>query len=214
MRKLFAIACIALVWGCQPSDKVVINGNDKAWVAKYSKGDGVDSNYLVVTQQGQGCTFPFPQNGHINYLDRWAYTGNVRDAAGKKFMVLKFKIDGNAKFVPLDGANTGIHPYFEEGELLNGWWAALPYAVKPEDIINKGVQTVKIPLTPESWGNVGGQNGATSDDTKAQFAQAVKYMGHVGLTFGCYDGGCYGHGIKIKDGGNATFTLVSVTFTN
>jgi hypothetical protein len=62
--------------------------------------------------------------------------------------------------------------------------------------------TLTFPLTPDRWGSVYGKTGTQA---LSQFADAMKNIGRVGLTFG---GGCYaGHGNYVT-GGKVRFQLI------
>lgn len=187
----------------------------KGWEATFSKGDGQSENVLPLTQvpdlpkpiaKPGGCKFKFPQNGHVNYLVRRAQGG------AKKFVVVKMKISGNAKFIPLDGGSPATaHVYLDEADITNRWWAK-PQWFDLQKMLNKGVVTLTIPFTPENWGNVNGQPGNYNADTLAQFKRVLGSMGHVGVTFGGWSQ--WGHGVKIKNGGTAECYIVSVTFSD
>jgi hypothetical protein len=57
----------------------------------------------------------------------------------------------------------------------------------------------------DQWSDVYGRFG---NDAPSQFADALKYVGHVAMTFG---GGCFfGHGVNIS-GGPAQFILTNYT---
>ena len=195
----------------------------KGWKATFSKGDGQKENVLPIIQlsadgktevplpvakPGGGKWF-FPHGGgHVNYITRRAEV-----AKGKKFMVLRFKMIGTGKFKGLDPAGTGacIHPYIEEGFTINGWWADYAYSIILDEVGDKGMVTLKVPLDPSKWGNIQGQNGASSAETRQKFASVIAHLGHVGVSFGCCEGGCYGHGVKAVQG-NPQGYIIGVTF--
>ena len=64
-----------------------------------------------------------------------------------------------------------------------------------------GSTTLTATLEPSRWTDVSGKSGA---ELPAAFADALRYAGRVGVTFG---GGCFaGHGVFVT-GGTATFTI-------
>ena len=64
-----------------------------------------------------------------------------------------------------------------------------------------GTQTLRIPLTPDNWSDVYGQNGAANP---AAFQAALDDLNVVGFTFGGQD--FAGHGAYVRSG-VAHFTL-------
>lgn len=215
-RSLIPLTLIALVANTFAADV------GKGWRPYFSKGDGESEQVYKINQvpnaplpikKPAGCSFKFPANGHINYLAREAQGG------AHKFVQLRFKIEGQAKFIPLDGGPiAAMHLYMDESmPMMNAWWASYAYSVKLQDVIKpKGqakVLTVKVPLTPENWGSIDGYPGSYDQKRRDDFAHCLKNMGHIGVTFGGFDGG-YGHGVKIKNGGSATCTIIDVTFVD
>lgn len=158
-----------------------------------------------------GCAFTFPgSGGHVNYIIRRAQGGS------HKFVVMKFRIDGDPKgqFKASDGGNPAtMHLYFEKGTpLINAWWGR-NNGVVLEQVLNKGSQTIKVPLTPENWGNIEGGGG---DANKDAFTDALKNMGHCGFSIGGYQFG-WGHGAKFvpsKGGKPAVMIVQSYEFTD
>ena len=68
--------------------------------------------------------------------------------------------------------------------------------------------TLTAPITPDQWSSVYGKFGSQDATTLAGFQDALRNLGHVGMTFG---GGCFfGHGVNIS-GGTARFSLISYT---
>ncbi len=80
------------------------------------------------------------------------------------------------------------------------WWAdAAKFDLGPED---NQVHVIKVPLTPDCWGNVGGLLG--SQDPNA-FWSALANVGWFGLTFGGQSSA--GHGVALSSG-SAKFVLI------
>jgi hypothetical protein len=62
-----------------------------------------------------------------------------------------------------------------------------------------------VPLSPGSWSSVFGASGTASAEATAGFADTLRNVANVGMTFG---GGCFaGHGAYVSSG-TATFYLV------
>jgi hypothetical protein len=210
--KLLTLCCVA---GLIQSTSAVDIG--KGWKTYFSKGDGEKENIMKVTQipdapwpiqKPGGCTFRFPQNGHINYITRRCEGG-----LKTKFIQVTMKVYGKATFIPLDGAAPATaHVYIEVGSpLINAWWARSAWFDLPKMIASGKAVTLKIPLTMANWQNISGQGADYSADTKANFTYAITHLGHAGVSFGGTGAG-WGHGVKIKDGGDAVCTIVGMTF--
>jgi hypothetical protein len=60
-------------------------------------------------------------------------------------------------------------------------------------ILAPGEYTMTVELSPDQWTNVDGERSASG------FAEMLKNMGNIGVTFG---GGCFfGHGVNVSGGG-------------
>jgi hypothetical protein len=81
------------------------------------------------------------------------------------------------------------------------WWSHdVSYQLQSTD----GSLTLTVPLTPDRWSSVLGEIGSASAAATAGFADTLKNVGLIGITFG---GGCFfGHGVYLNSG-NATFTV-------
>jgi len=81
------------------------------------------------------------------------------------------------------------------------WWSHdISYRLQPTN----GSLTLTVPLTPDQWSSVLGEIGNASAAAAAGFADTLKNVGLIGMTFG---GGCFaGHGVYLNSG-NATFTV-------
>ena len=65
-------------------------------------------------------------------------------------------------------------------------------------VLAPGEYTMKVELSPDQWTNVRGER------SELGFANVLKNMGHIGVTFG---GGCFfGHGVNVS-GGAARFIM-------
>jgi hypothetical protein len=91
--------------------------------------------------------------------------------------------------------DTGLHQRYYR------WWSRdFSYQLQPTN----GSLTLTVPLTPDQWSSVLGEVGKTSAAATAGFADTLKNVGGIGMTFG---GGCFaGHGVYLNSG-NATFTV-------
>ena len=80
------------------------------------------------------------------------------------------------------------------------WWS------NPEAIVLRaGQYSIIAPLTSDHWSSVFGKTG---DAAPEEFAQALRNIDKIGMTFG---GGCFfGHGVNVP-GGEATFSLKKFT---
>ena len=111
-----------------------------------------------------------------------------------------------------ESANTcpgtaNVRPFFQAHNDWAGefgrWWADPDAAT-----LASGSTTLNIPVTPDRWISVYGKRGDQDAATNAAFADAIKNVTSLGVTFG---GGCFfGHGVFVNRGtGTAQFVLTS-----
>jgi hypothetical protein len=81
------------------------------------------------------------------------------------------------------------------------WWS------NPANLpLEPGSATLTVRLEADQWSSVNGKFGNADAAARAGFANALKNVSSLGLTFG---GGCFfGHGINVQ-GGSARFAIVS-----
>ncbi len=167
-------------------------------------------------QVGMGWRFSFPRyEGPLPCRDHLAHdcpsVHYVETQAGGplagRSITMTVEISGSPEFrYKLEPANTCDTPASvrlllqREGDDFTKefyrWWS------NPEAIVLKaGRYSIAVPLRPHQWSSVFGKNG---DAAPEEFAQALKNIGKIGMTFG---GGCFfGHGVNVS-GGEAVFTL-------
>lgn len=101
-----------------------------------------------------------------------------------------------------------MRPFFQSHNDWSGefgrWWAdADAWSLAP------GSATLVVPLTPDKWSSVYGKRGDLDGATQAAFADALKNVTNLGVTFG---GGCFfGHGVFV-DRGTGTATLILTSY--
>jgi len=150
-------------------------------------------------------SFEFPNHstgGHVNYVETPFNATTTLHNVTVTFLVE----DDAAQWVVIDPtdhlpATCRLMIERQNDDLTdpNGrWWAqASMYNLGSED---NQVLTISIPLTPDHWTNVMGQQDAEA------FAQTLQEIGWVGVTFG---GQFFaGHGVAIS-GGSAKYVLIN-----
>ena len=165
--------------------------------------------------------FDFPHTGSVNYV-----TTPFTPQGTPKAITMTFKVTydpgtifdyklGDATNVCTTPAQVVL--YFQrqgdKGDLDHygyRWWFTPTQANQLLSNASGEEVTITAPFDPAAWSNVVGYYGNANEDNTRYFNDAIKEMGHVGLTFG---GGCfYGHGVRVNVG-NAKFTLVKFSVT-
>jgi hypothetical protein len=140
--------------------------------------------------------FDFPTSDGVHYLMTFFAPKTVPT---KITLVYKIVGDGVFTFNP-NGCNAPAQVRLmierSDDDMINEfgrWWA---YPTTPRTFpLAIGTATITVPMTPDNWSSVYGKKGTQAP---AQFSDAIKHIGSVGMTFG---GGCYaGHGVWIKSG--------------
>lgn len=178
----------------------LISGN---WQFQYSQG--VPS---APTKAAGGWHFDFPKADGVHYL----VTGSNGLAPGMKQIVLKYEIttnDNDLTFEYKTAANNtcespkaNVSLYFQrKGDDLSGQGAYANYRFWSRPLLSElkaGPAELAVPLTPDNWINVWGQ--------QYDLTGALSNLQAIGMTFG---GGCFaGHGVYVS-GGTARFTATS-----
>jgi hypothetical protein len=193
-----AVGGIAPPPDLKPAQPNVVSLAAQDWYVYYS--NGVPPHPSAASEVAWALDLPATANdGHVNYIQT---PFNLTEPAHS--MVVTFEIKStNPEYHVTDSTDhlpATIHFLIEKtGDDLrdpNGrWWA------QTCDTLGADGQTfsVTIPLTPDLWTNVDGQQ-----DSKA-FYDALENIGWVGLTFG----GQYfaGHGVSL-DSGSAQIDLI------
>ncbi len=183
-----------------PEQPNVVSLQPQDWYVLYSSG--VPSHPSSDPDGAWSFEFPsYQAGGHVNYVET-PFNATVPLHA----VTMVFKVESDApQYVVTD---TTDHPPATCRLMIeqknddmadpNGrWWAdASIYKFGSQD---GEILTRSVPLTPDQWTNVNGQENA------AAFASALANIGWVGVTFG----GQYfaGHGVAIS-GGTAKFVLI------
>jgi len=180
------------------------------WDGEYWDGT---SNYWIVKEATSGLPiFAFPQASTPAWLDYLiAIQQEAVSISGTLTMTVEVTVVGDPIFNwQSESDNTcywapaTVRPFFEGTHNTNttGRWWAIP----PNDyVLAPGSMVITVPLTPANWSDVNGQNGASSSQTIAGFADSLNNLSMIGMTFG---GGCfYGHGVNVS-GGTAEFRVL------
>jgi len=94
-----------------------------------------------------------------------------------------------------------VMAYGEQWHLEFGRWWSNPIRVP----LVPGAYTVTVPIAPEQWSSVYGKRGS---DVPAAFADALRNVSHLGVTFGsCF----FGHGVYSEAPGRVVITEYRVT---
>jgi hypothetical protein len=187
----------------KPESPNVVSLNPQDWYILYSAQ--MPSHPSSDSEGAWSFEFPSSQDGgHVNYVQTpFNATGTPSSIS------MTFDIESNAPQYgvvdPTDTLPATTRLFFEQQETdltnPNGrWWA-------DASIYNLGSQddqtlTFTVPLTPDQWSNVVGQQDAQA------LAAAIANIGWVGMTFGGQS--FAGHGVAISSG-TAKYILVSYT---
>lgn len=185
----------------QPAQPNVVSLQPKDWYIFY--GSGMPAHPASDPDGAWSIELPSSQTGgHLNYVETpFAATVPLHS------VTVVFEVESNSpQYVVVDPSDhlpatcrLMIEQKTDDMADPNGrWWAN-------SSIYNLGSQdgqilTINIPLTPNLWTNVNGQQSATA------FAAALSNIGWVGVTFG----GQYfaGHGVAISSG-TAKYVLIN-----
>ena len=223
---LAVVLLLLLALGCgslnDPSVATNTKNSDAGWRVQYSPsmpadptagGPGVwyldfpsDPNYPACIDQGN-CD-------SLNYVTT-SFSGPTAHSVSMTFQILTTGVPTfNYK---LGSDNTCATPatvrlFLERknddfSQEFYRWWAnPIGYELQatPADV------TLTVPLTPDQWSSVYGKAGSYDAAALAGFQDALRNLGHIGMTFG---GGCFfGHGVNVS-GGTARFALMSYTIS-
>lgn len=187
--------------GVQAGQPNVVSLNPNDWYILYSAGT---SNHPSSSSEGAWSIDLPTQPNHINYVET-----PFQSTGAPTTISISFRVDSSSpQYVVMDPADKPPATFRlmieKQGDDLtdpNGrWWADdFIYNLGSED--NQTLSVV-VPLTSDNWSNVDGQHDATA------FADALKNVGWVGVTFG----GQYfaGHGTALSSG-SAQFVLIAYT---
>lgn len=172
----------------------------KDWQLEYSPGVTLQHNADGTWQ------FEFPATDGVHYLTRLL----IKAEAGRHtaFLACKIqKISGQPLFKSVDttgpmppSARLMVQRADDDMRSEDGRWWSNPACI----VLNAdgNSQTLSVQLSPNLWSNV---NGHFGNSRPAQFADAMKNLGRLGITFG--GGNSFGHGVYAT-GGRARFTLI------
>lgn len=171
----------------------------KEWVFENSLGVTLQHNADGTWQ------FDFPAADGVHYLTRPL----VKAETGRQSAFLSCriqKISGKPFFKSLDitgpmlpSARLMLERADDMGSQDGRWWSNPACIVLTAD---GNSQTLSVQLSPDLWSNV---NGHFGNSRPTQFADAMKNLGRIGITFG--GGNSFGHGVYAT-GGKARFTLI------
>jgi hypothetical protein len=173
-------------------------------------GTGTGNNEPTI--KNGAFTFPAQASGSsVNYV----YTKPAAALAQGQTFALNYSVDGDATFGVADSKDVppaAIRLFiWEANDNLGGagayayyrWWCSSPINLTFGDN-----QTLSCVIDGAKWTSVFGESGTNSAASQAGFAQALKNVAYVGVTFG---GQMFaGHGVWTTSG-NATFTINSIT---
>jgi len=187
----------------QPLEPNVVSLDPKDWYFFFSAGM---PSHPSSDPEG-AWSFQFPSSeagGHVNYLQT-----PFNLTTTPENLTLTFEVESDApQYVVEDPADTlpaTFRPFFEvqNDDLVNPngrWWADTSAAIYNLGSQDGQTLTFVMPLTPNLWANVDGQQDAQ------EFAAALANVGWVGMTFG---GQTFaGHGVAISSG-SAKFILIN-----
>jgi hypothetical protein len=184
-----------------PQEPNAVSQNPQNWYIYYSAG--MPPNPYADSAGVWSFAFPSSETGgHVNYVQT-PFSATTTPTS----VTITFKVESaSPQYVVVD--TTDIPPatfrlFFEQqnDELTNAngrWWY-------DEIIYNLGSQdnqtlTVTVPLTPDQWTNVDGEQNPQA------FSAALANIGSVGMTFGRQY--FAGHGVALSSG-SAKFILIS-----
>jgi hypothetical protein len=186
----------------QPRQPNVVSLDPQDWYIFYS-------NNMPAHPSGDptgAWSFNFPaldSGGHVNYIETpFSATATLHD------VTVTFRVESNnpqyAVIDPGDHPPATVHLFFEQqnDDLRNPngrWWAgASGYNLGSQD---NSTITFIIPLTPDQWSNVQGQQDS------AAFYAALQNIGWIGVT--CGGQYFWGHGVALTVG-SAKYVLVNL----
>jgi len=207
---LVSLSCLA---GCgiqpppniRPQEVNVASLDPQKWFIYYSN----DMLSHPSADPNGAWSFEFPgwqKGGHVNYVQTpFNATTMLHNIS------ITFRVETNApQYVvrePGDILPATFHVFFEQQNNNlsdpNGRWWARPskYDLGSQD--NTSI-TFVVPLTPDQWTNVFGQQDPNS------FYAAFRNVGWIGVTFGGQR--FFGHGVAVS-GGSAKYVLVDISVT-
>jgi hypothetical protein len=187
-----------------PAAANVISLNPQDWYILYS--DGTPPHPTTDPQGAWAIQLPDPGSnpavlGHLGYVET-SFTATTTPHA----VTVTFQVDADAAQYEVASGDVlppTCHLFFEQknDDLVNPngrWWAPSTMYDIPSQ--NGQVVVMTIPLTPDQWTNVYGQQDATA------FAVALANVGWFGITFGGQD--FAGHGVTVT-AGSSKFVLIN-----
>ena len=197
---LFVVALVAVV--CERAEAKEISLAPDAWEIRFSYGL---PNHP--SAEGSGWAFDFPMGTNCRGKKpcpgvHYVTTKYAEPIPPRSFLTLSFKVEAESSTVfnfklakdnICDRPPASVRAFLQRAgddlyEANNRFWSNSVSVV-----LAPGEHTMIVEFSPDQWTNVDGER------SEAGFAEMLKNVGNIGVTFG---GGCFfGHGVNVSGGG-------------